>query len=253
MQLSAATTGLMGKMTAVTGWRIPEGDGTEDYQKVFNDQLTKFIYEQFGDFTLPELEYAVRKYGVDMSDWGKPMHLGLLSACLTSYRAYRETISEIEQYNGKYPLISQKHTKTDELPPGPLDWSQEWSRVVYAAKIGQIRNTWITTDLYDWLIREGKISVPDKNDKPAYEEHKADMWGVIKQCAAVYLEEIKDALISGAGIEPPYEIKRRIALLENKQAPIWKKDTVIMSTLTVMAKKELVRQIAISESLNETE
>ncbi len=249
IQFNAAMNGLMGKLTTIAGWRIPDGHGAENYEKVFTDQLNKFIFEQFGNITLSELEYAVRKYGVNLSDWGRPMHLGLLSHCLTEYLAYRATVSELEERSS----IDQKQAKIESLGPVSVDWSNDWGKIVYAAKIGQIKNIWIPIDLYDYLIRIGLITVPDKNDPEAVAADKADKWEILKGCAAQYLVDIKDALLSGLGIEPPFEIKRRIALLENTESPIWKKDTVIMSTLTIMAKKEIIRQLALSEASNETE
>jgi hypothetical protein len=238
---SGAVDGLMAKFTAIAGWRIPDMPGADKYEKVFEDQLKKYVWETCGDLTLAELEYAVRRYGVNMSDWGKPMHLGLIDPCISQYKIQREELSKVEEQ----AVIDQKQPKTETLAPVMVDWSEEWDKVVYAAKIGQIRNCWITVDLYDWLVKTGKMPVND----PV--QDAADKWEVVKQCAKQYLEDIKDALISGSGIEPPYEIKRRITLLENKERPIWKKDTAIMSTLTVMAKKEMVRQLAIIECINQ--
>lgn len=239
IQFNAATTGLMAKITAVTGWRIPDGEGTKEYITTFNDQLKKYVHETCADMTLAEFEYCLRKYGVDTSDWGKPMHLGLLASCVSSYKLQRAVVSELEERVS----IDQKHPKKEGLVSGAVDWSEEWRKVVYGAKIGQIKNVWITTDLYDWLIREKKMEEPTPADK----------WATLKEVAAQYLADIKDALLSGTGTEPTFEIKRRITLLENTDAPIWKKDTVIMSTLAIMAKKELVRQTAIFEALNESE
>lgn len=257
IQFKAATKGLMSKITSITGWRIPEIAGgqeeTKNYETVFTDQLNKFIYEQCGVVTLSELEYAIRKYGVNMSDWGRPMHLGLLSACLTEYLSYRATVSELEEQHAKMPLKQTETGQNSIEMSKEVDWSSEWNKVIYGAKIGQIKNVWITADLYYWLIRIGKIEVPDPNDAEAVARDKADKWETIKQCAAEYLTDMKDALLSGSGTEAPYETKRRIALLENIEAPIWKKDTVIMSALSVMAKKEIVRQLAISEALNDEE
>jgi hypothetical protein len=241
IEFSGSMKGLMAKFTAIAGWRVPDTDGGEAYEAVFNDQLRKYVLETCGDLTLGELEYAVRRYGVDMSDWGKPMHLGLIDPCVSQYKIQREELSKVEEQ----AVIDQKMPKKEELPAGPVDWSEEWDKVMYAAKIGQIRNCWITVDLYDWLIKTGRMPIND----PA--QDAADKWEVVKQCAKQYLEDIKDALISGSGIEPPYEIKRRITLLENKERPIWKKDTAIMSTLTIMAKKEMVRQLAIIECINQ--
>lgn len=251
VQLSAATTGLMAKLTVISGWRIPDSAGVENYQKIFNDQLTKFVYETAGSMNLPELEYAVRRYGVDTSDWGKPMHLGLLSSCITSYLAEREIVSEIEERQSKTPTKSIKEAKETVLIPGPVDWTSEWDKVLYAAKIGQISNCWITTDLYDWLVRCGKIVTPDPTDLDAVERDRSDKWEIIKQCAAGYLQEIKDRLLAGTTVDPIYETKRRISVFENPHRPIWKRDTAIMSTLKVLAKIETVRQFAIFESLNQ--
>ncbi len=236
IRYSGAVDGLMAKFTAIAGWRIPDMPGADKYEKVFEDQLKKYVWETCGDLTLAELEYAVRRYGVNLSDWGKPMHLGLIDPCVSQYKLQREELSKVEER----AVIDQKQAKMEELLAGAVDWTTEWKNILYAAKIGQISNCWITTDLYDWLIREKIMDEPAKEDK----------WEVIRMVAKQYLADIKDALLSGGSIEPPYEIKRRIALLENQQAPIWKKDTAIMSTLQVMAKREMVRQLAISESLN---
>lgn len=237
IEYAGALKGLMAKFSAIAGWRVPDTEGGETYGDVFNDQLKKYVWETCADLTLAELEYSVRRYGVDMSDWGKPMHLGLIDPCVSQYKSQRAELSKAEEM----AAIDQKQPKIEQLDVVVVDWVPEWNKVLYGAKIGQIKNVWIPVDLYDWLIKTGKLEEPSKEDK----------WETVKQCAAQYLVDIKDALLSGAGTEPPYEIKRRITLLENTDNPIWKKDTVIMSTLAVMAKKEMVRQLAISEALNE--
>jgi hypothetical protein len=177
------------------------------------------------------------------------MNLSFIDQCVIPYKIQRAELSKMEERLS----IDQKHAKTETLPVGEVDWSQEWNNVLYAAKIGQISNCWITVDLHNWLVRVGKISIADPNDPEAVKQEKADKWDIIRFCAKNYLSEIKDALISGTGTEQPHELRRRIALLENQHAPIWKKDTAIMSTLQVLAKREMVRQLAIIECVNQEE
>lgn len=237
IQFSGAVEGLMAKFTAIAGWRIPDMPGIDKYQKVFEDQLNKYVWETCGDLTIAELEYAIRRYGVNLSDWGRPMHLGLIDPCVSQYKAQRQELSNIEECS----LIEQKQPEIESLPVQSEDWSELWRNVLYAAKNGQIKVCWIPTDLYEWIIRENIIPEPTAEEK----------WDIMRQCAGIYLGEIEEALLSGNGTEPTYEIKRRINLLKNTTSPIWKKDTDIMSTLKVMAKREAVRQAAIIHCSNE--
>lgn len=234
--LSRNATGLLTRINQITGWRLPEN---EQLIKVLESEFAEYLITNLADMNSKELISAIRINGLSIIEWGKSMNLSFIDQCIIPYKSQRAEVSKMEEH----ATIDQKQSKMDTLTDGPVDWTQEWNNVVYGAKIGQIKNVWITTDLYDWLIRTGRMQEPDKSDK----------WETVRQCAKIYLADIEDALISGAGTEPPYEIKRRISLLKNEHAPIWKKDTAIMSALTVMAKKEMVRQLALSESLNETE
>lgn len=234
IDLSRNAAGLLVRINAVTGWRLPD-----DIQlaQVLTSEFTEYLHTNAGDMNSKEVISAVRNNGLTIIEWGKSMNLSFIDQCILPYKSQRAELSKVEEQ----AAIDQKQAKTDTLPVGAVDWSNEWNNVLYAAKIGQMSNCWIVTDLYEWLIRTGKMEDPTKEDK----------WDVVRQVAKTYLKEIQDALLSGAGTEPPYELKRRIALLTNEQAPIWKKDTAIMSTLNVLAKREMVRQLAIITIVNE--
>ncbi|MDW0314052.1 MAG: hypothetical protein QN716_01635 [Nitrososphaeraceae archaeon] len=234
IQKKAATSGLIAKFTAIAGWRIPDGD--DKYQTIFNDQLTKWVHENCGSMTLAELEYAVRKYGVNTSDWGRPMHLGLLSGCIESYMEFRQLVTIEEEQRSKSLYLGQKDAKKQELPAGPIDWSETWDGVVESAKTHAIYKVFIPTVLYDWLIRTGKID-------PSVDERKE----AFRLAAQQHLSEMQDALLNGApGRMHGPEVKRRLDVLNRgKQAEIMQ-DAQLKESITTLAKQQMIRDYAIS-------
>lgn len=231
---SRNAAGLLIRINQITGWKLPED---EQLTQVLNTEFSEYLRTNLSDMNSNEVISAIRINGLGIIEWGKSMNLVFIDQCIVPYKVQRSEVSKMEEQ----AAIEQKSLKQGSLPSGSVDWSNEWNNVLYAAKIGQISNCWITTDLYDWLIREKIMDEPTKEDK----------WEVVRQVSKQYLADMKDALLNEGGVEAPYEIKRRITLLENKDAPIWKKDTVIMSTLQVMAKREMVRQAAIIHCVNE--
>lgn len=236
IDLSRNATGLLTRINQITGWRLPEN---EQLIKVLEAEFTEYLSTNVADMNSKEIISAIRTHGLGIIEWGKSMNLFFIDECVILYKSQRAELSKIEEWSS----IEQKRAKIESEYHESVDWTNEWNNILYAAKIGQISNCWITTDLYEWLIREKVMDEPTKEDK----------WEVIRMCAKNYIAEINDALLNGGSTEPPYEIKRRIALLSNLEAPIWKKDTAIMSTLQTMAKKEMVRQLAIIHAANESE
>lgn len=85
---------LLVKIHVITGWTIPK---QTELMNILVDQFTKKIIEQFGSLNPDEIEFAFRKYGTVIQDWGKEMNLNLIDQVLIPYINERFKISAIEQ------------------------------------------------------------------------------------------------------------------------------------------------------------
>lgn len=151
-EINLNANGLIYKTSVITGWRVPDD---KTYLMAFQDQLRKKILESYHDLNPDEFEYAMRTYGVKIKDWGKEINLSLIDEAIQYYKAHRLELSNYEER-------SKREVKS--ISPGPVDWSDEFDRVSKALQEG--KDPIITTALYDWMDRSGKIflTVEQKNE-----------------------------------------------------------------------------------------
>lgn len=211
--------GLLIRLHAVTGWRIPED---EVILNTLVSEFSKFLAERFADLNPEEVAYAFRNYATGIKDWGKSMNLSLIEEPLQEYRNERRRLSELEERAKTSAIPSQ-------LPAGECDWSEQWESLKEQAKNGQIDEAIILTPMYDWLVRQGLLTV-DEDEK---------RW-LIAECREEYARELKLAILEGNNLYDTLAILLRPDCLQ---------DPDIKARLVNMAKIKAVRQLALTETM----
>lgn len=127
-----------------------------EFVNVIEDQLRKFLVDEYLDINIDEFEYAMRVCGTQIKDWGKSINLTLIREALDTYISQRVELSKIEEQKRSKPI--------EEVPADPVDWSDTWERL----KRGEIRGVYAELvpypSIYDWLEKTGQIK-PKNADK----------------------------------------------------------------------------------------
>lgn len=166
--------GLALKICVITGWVIPD---SEEYVTILDGQLQKKMVDSYQSLNSDEFEYALRTYGTKIKDWGKFLNLALIDDAICEYLGLRQHLSNLEEQK------RIKDPEIDALPAGPVDWSEEWEKLKLSARNGTIRESFIATPIYDWLLRNGMITVSAK-----------ERWQILEDCRQAYALEMKEAL-----------------------------------------------------------
>ena len=85
-QLVLHAQALLLKIHVITGWRIPEN---ETLLTVLQDQFYKKLIEDYANVNVQEIEYAFRRFGTAIKDWGKDVNLNLIDTVMVQYLAER--------------------------------------------------------------------------------------------------------------------------------------------------------------------
>lgn len=88
------TQALLLKVHVITGWRIPENDAL---LTILQDQFYKKLVEDYGDVNPAEIEFAFRKHGTTIQDWGKELNLSFIDLVMNMYLAERRGLSAMEE------------------------------------------------------------------------------------------------------------------------------------------------------------
>lgn len=92
-ELSVWPKALLLKIHVITGWVIP----TTDLLNILIDQFQKKLVEDYGNLNTEEIEYAFRRSGTIIKDWGKEMNLNLIDQVLIPYLGQRIEASAVEE------------------------------------------------------------------------------------------------------------------------------------------------------------
>lgn len=92
-QKSLWAKSLLLKIHVITGWVIPDSE----LMNILVDQFQKKLIEDYGHLNVDEIEYAFRKSGTTIKDWGKAMNLSLIDEVLIPYTNQRLNISADEE------------------------------------------------------------------------------------------------------------------------------------------------------------
>jgi len=225
--------GLLFRLHTITGWKLPDD---EYFLNTLVSEFTQYLVEKCGDLNPEEITHAFRNYSLELKDWGKNMNLALIDEPLREYRIRRRELSELEERLSN----QQEDAKSGELPPAQCDWSEEWMRIKEKAKNGQIRNAVILTPVYDWLVREGILSLSNE-----------EKWELIKLCKDQYLAQVKSQLneMTGSAESMSAEANQLREAVDNMNGTSWKKDVDIMARLITLSKLQAVRELAMTESI----
>jgi hypothetical protein len=225
--------GLLFRLHTITGWKLPDD---EYFLNTLVSEFTQYLVEKCGDLNPEEIAHAFRHYSLGIQDWGKSMNLSLIDEPIREYRIRRRELSELEERLS----MQQKAVKSGELTAATCDWSKEWEELKEKAKNGQIRNAVILTPVYDWLVREGILTLS-----------KEEKWDLVKVCKDQYLTQVKNQLNDMAGTpeSKSAEANKLRDAAEKMEAGAWKKDVDIMARLITMSKVQAVRELAMTETI----
>lgn len=102
------TAALLLKINVITGWVI-----SEDQMEVLADQFGKKLIESYPDMNPEEIEFAFRRDGTIVKDWGKPMNLALIDEVLIPYRNTRHRLSLELEERSKEPPEQKVYTEAE--------------------------------------------------------------------------------------------------------------------------------------------
>jgi hypothetical protein len=93
-ELLLHTQALLLKIHVITGWKL-----TDDVIKlnILEDQFIQKLKEDYNNVNVDEIEYAFRKYGKLVKEWGKELSLSLIDEVMDEYLKHRNTVSELEE------------------------------------------------------------------------------------------------------------------------------------------------------------
>jgi len=100
---------LLLKISVITGWIIPDNEK----QDILVGQFKMKLIEDCDTVNVDEIEYAFRKYGTTVEDWGKEMNLNMVDKVLIPYLSERMEASFAEERKAAPP--EQKIYTEDQI------------------------------------------------------------------------------------------------------------------------------------------
>jgi hypothetical protein len=116
---------LLLKINVITGWVL-----AEDQMDVLADQFEKKLIENYGDMNPEEIEFAFRRDGTIVKDWGKPMNLALIDEVLIPYRNTRHRLSLEMEERSKEPPAPKIYTETENLEYSRQQTEEAFQRIL---------------------------------------------------------------------------------------------------------------------------
>jgi len=145
---------LLLKIHIITGWVIPSGD----LLNILVDQFQKKLIEDYGNLNTEEIEYAFRKSGTVIKDWGKEMNLNLIDQVLIPYLQQRIEVSANEEKRSKPPV--QKIYTDEEI------MDQRRGHIEMAYQVIRSGKTPLIFGYYaEVLVHDGFIKTPEDMDQ----------------------------------------------------------------------------------------
>lgn len=100
---------LLLKIHVITGWTIPESE----LLTILIDQFSKKLTENYGHLNVDEIEFAFRRSGTIIQDWGKAMNLSLIDEVLIPYSNERFVLSAQEERQKSKPPEQKIYTQEE--------------------------------------------------------------------------------------------------------------------------------------------
>jgi hypothetical protein len=97
----AHSIALLLKIKVVTGWPVPEA---EENQNILAEQLKLYLIENWANYNVDEIMYAMRSYATVLNNWGKDMNLTLIGAAMAEYEKERSDITKLEESKAMKPM-----------------------------------------------------------------------------------------------------------------------------------------------------
>lgn len=149
-ELSLWPDALILKVHIITGWMIPTGEKLN----ILTDQFQKKLIEDYGNLNTEEIEYAFRKSGTTIKDWGKEMNLNLLDQVLIPYLEKRIEASENEEKRKKPPVQHiLTETEMDNITRGEIETAFQ---AMKRGHLPLIFDSFTEILTKDGLLREGE-------------------------------------------------------------------------------------------------
>jgi len=101
---------LLLKINVITGWIIPDAE----IMDILVDQFEKKLIEDYDMLNPEEIEYAFRKNGTLIKDWGKEMNLNLIDQVLGPYVDAR-LIASANEERRKFKAPLQRILSDEEI------------------------------------------------------------------------------------------------------------------------------------------
>lgn len=150
---------LLYRICQSTGWNFPND---ERAVKILVNEFRLYLKESCLDLNHEEVAYAIRKYGVDLQDWGRNVNLSLINQAVHAYRQARYVIGNLVKQYQKDVNKPQESLEMQKV----ADWSEAWEEVKEAAKNGYLKSKIVPVPVYDWLVNKGELvlSVEEKKE-----------------------------------------------------------------------------------------
>lgn len=188
-----------------------------EYVSVFEDQLRKFLVDEYMNLNIDEFEYAMRVYGTQIVDWGKSLNLSLIRQALDVYMTKRSELSRVEE---------QKTPVAEIEGPKDADWSETWEKLLQGEIKGAMADLVPYSAIYDWLVKTGYMTPTN-----------AGKWGWIMDAR---LAEIKKLEIMREGFTATPDEK---AMLQRLVCIDWREDQKALGHLIAPSKRVAVMEL----------
>lgn len=93
-ELQLHTQALLLKIHVITGWKLTDD---EFKMNILESQFIQKLQEDYGNVNVDEIEYAFRKYGKLVKEWGKELNLNLIDEVMDEYLKHRNNVSDLEE------------------------------------------------------------------------------------------------------------------------------------------------------------
>lgn len=220
--------------------------------------LMQFIRSNYHNHTVGEIKMAFEmaiagKLDVDAVSY-ENFSMAYFGKIMSAFRKWAS-----QEHNQISRQNAANEAEYSKISTDSVDWSDEWAKLVRQAKNGKIRKEFINTHIYDWLMKMETVDQETGEITPKYQFTVREKWEAVCLSLEQYRREMKEAIALNEerGAVTPSSIRELVALMEVYEADAdgnvidqhpWKKNEVIMTTLKVMAKQELCRQIAVAEA-----
>lgn len=93
-ELQLHTQALLLKIHVITGWKLSDSDVK---QTILENQFIQKLREDYENVNVNEIEFAFRKYGKLVKEWGKELNINLIDEVMDEYLKRRSDVSDLEE------------------------------------------------------------------------------------------------------------------------------------------------------------